>query len=514
MQVVSSAEMKKLDRNAYEAFGIPGLLLMDQASREVARAVEKEMTDKTGTVVVFAGKGNNGGDGIGAARWLLNKGIKVRIFLVGSSPGAVVGDAAAEMNMLFKAGGQLEMVLKDTDLRAAYLAVREAEVVVDGLLGTGFTGELRPLYKMVCQLINAGAKKIVAIDIPSGVNADTGKADEAAVKADVTVTMAMLKTGLLFEPGKTLAGRIVLADIGMPLALKESAQGKCYLLTEQIVRELLPLRKPDAHKGDAGRVTVVAGSPGYVGAAALAAHSAVKAGAGLVTLLTPESSREILSIKLTEVMVKGLAEETPGALGREAVEDILQKAVTADVLAIGPGLGAGTTTSQVVREVLNQLEIPVVIDADGLNALQGHTEILAQMKAPKVVTPHPGEMSRLTGLSIGEINADPLEVARKYAEKWQAVVVLKGAPTVVACPEGSVYINSTGCNAMATGGSGDVLTGIIAALAGQGISLQEAALCGVYLHGLAGSKATEGTVGLAAGEIAQFLPWALRKVQA
>lgn len=513
MQVVTSADMKKMDKAAFEVYGIPNLLLMDQAAKEVAKVVEEEMTDKAGLVVIFVGKGNNGGDGIGAARWLLNKGFKVRTFLVGSGPAAVAGEAAAELNMFLKAGGQLELLLKDTDLKAAYLAVKEAELVVDGLLGTGFSGELRPLYKMVCQLMNDCAKKVVAIDIPSGVNADNGRAEEGAVKATVTVTMAMLKPGLLFEPGRSLAGRVVLADIGMPPVLKEMAEGKLYLLTEQIVKELLPLRKPDAHKGDAGRVTVVAGSYGYVGAAALAAHSAVKAGAGLVTLLTGESSREILSIKLTEVMVKGLAEEAVGALGPEAMETILQRAEEADAIAIGPGLGTAEATARAIRQLLPQLETPVVIDADGLNALKGHTELLTAMKAPKVLTPHPGEMSRLTGLSIGEINGAPLEVAKEYAEKWQAVVVLKGAPTVIACPEGSLYINSTGCNAMATGGSGDVLTGIIAALAGQGISLQEAALCGVYLHGLAGELATEGTVGLAAGEIAQFLPHALKSIQ-
>ena len=505
--------MKRLDKAAMDNYGIPGLVLMDQASREVARVIEEQLENKTSAIVFFCGKGNNGGDGFGAARWLFNQGYQVKVFLVGAAVGDITGDAAYELNMLLRAGGKVQIISNEDDLVYAKLAVLRAAVTVDALLGTGFEGELRPLFSQTCKIINEMAQKVVAIDIPTGVNADTGKADENAVQADITVTMALLKQGLLFQPGKELSGKVVLADIGMPEKLKAEAQGKCYYLTKEIVQELLPLRKPDAHKGDAGRVAVVAGSPGFTGAAAMAAYSAVKAGAGLVSLLTPLSCRDILSIKLTEVMVQGLLERMPGVLGGAAVGDILKKANASDVLAMGPGMGTADNTAQVLLEVLGKIEVPVVLDADALTCLAGHTEILSQMEVPKVLTPHPGEMSRLTGLSIKEITAAPIETARKYATAWQAVVVLKGAPTVVAAPDGTVYINSTGCNAMATGGSGDVLTGIVAGLAGQGISLQEAALCGVYLHGLAGSIATEGTVGLAANEIAVALPKALGQLQ-
>lgn len=514
MQVVTAAEMKRLDKKAGEAYGVPGLLLMDQASRAVAEVVEQELQSLKGQVVLFCGKGNNGGDGFGAARWLLNKGIAVKTFLVGAAAEAVSGDAAAELKMLLLAGGGLLSIQNSEDLVLARQELDKAAIVVDALLGTGFAGELKPLYSELCRMINESEAKVVAVDIPTGVNADNGSADAQAIKAEVTVTMALLKQGLLFQPGKALAGRIVIADIGMPEKLKQEAQGKCYYLTEQIVKELLPLRKPDAHKGDAGRVTVAAGSPGFTGAAAMAAYAAVKGGAGLVNLLTPMSARDILSIKLTEVMVSGLTETSPGILGTDALEELLAKADKADVLAIGPGLGTSEATAEVIRKTLERTETPVVIDADALTALKEHTEILAQMQAPKVLTPHPGEMARLTGLTIEELAVAPVELAVKYAAQWQAVVVLKGAPTVIACPDGAVYINSTGCNAMATGGSGDVLTGLIAALAAQGISLQEAALCGVYLHGLAGTMASDNTVGLAANEIAVALPSALKRVLA
>ena len=355
-------------------------------------------------------------------------------------------------------------------------------------------------------MVNQVNKKVVAVDVPSGVDADTGAVDEAAVQADATVTMVLAKTGFYLYPAEKYVGQLYVADIGMPAHLLQEFQSHKYHLTESIVSRLLPLREVDAHKGDAGRVVVVAGSPGYLGAATLAVTGALRAGAGLVSLLTPLSSRNLLAIKLTEAMVHGLMERMPGILGGGAVKEVLHFAQQADVLALGPGLGTAESTQEVIRQILTQVDKPVVIDADALRALQGHTEILTQMTVPKVVTPHLGEMAGLTGLSIEEIKAHKVEIAQRYAQEWQALVVLKGAPTVIACPEGDVYLNTTGSNAMATGGSGDVLTGIIAGLAGQEITLREAVLCGVYLHGKAGQLAQEGHIGLLASELAEVLP--------
>lgn len=512
MKLVTAKEMKALDVQAQNDYAMPGILLMDNAAQAVAEAVHEALTALEGErVVIFCGGGNNGGDGLGAARWLQSYGVSVRAFIVGAALDAVQGDAALELAMFTKAGGRVEALSTEDDWVLAELAASKADVLVDALLGTGFHGELEGDVLRACELLNKSEKYILAVDIPTGVNADNGAVCEQAVRADHTVTMALVKTGLLLYPGREYCGDIELADISMPVKLVEEYQSDKYRLTDEIVRELLPLRKANAHKGDAGRVVICAGSPGYTGAAALASDAAVKAGAGLVSLYTPLSSRDVLAIKLTEVMVHGLLERMPGILGGGAASDVASNAEAADVLAIGPGLGTSESTQEAVRTILQKITTPVVIDADALTALAGHTEILAAMQAQKVLTPHPGEMARLTGLEIAEIEADRINIAKKYAEQWQAIVVLKGAPTVIGCPNGTVYVNSTGNSSLATGGSGDVLTGIIAGLAAQEISLQEAAICGVYLHGLA-AELTGIDIGLSAGELAALLPQAREQV--
>lgn len=512
MKLVTAKEMKALDVQAQNDYAMPGILLMDNAAQAVAEAVHEALTALEGErVVIFCGGGNNGGDGLGAARWLQSYGVSVRAFVVGAALDAVQGDAAVELAMFTKAGGRVEALSTEDDWVLAELAASKADVLVDALLGTGFHGELEGDVLRACELLNKSEKYILAVDIPTGVNADNGAVCEQAVRADHTVTMGLVKTGLLLYPGREYCGDIELADISMPVKLVEEYQSDKYRLTDEIVRELLPLRKANAHKGDAGRVVICAGSPGYTGAAALASDAAVKAGAGLVSLYTPLSSRDVLAIKLTEVMVHGLLERMPGILGGGAASDVASSAEAADVLAIGPGLGTSESTQEAVRTILQKITTPVVIDADALTALAGHTEILPAMQAQKVLTPHPGEMARLTGLEIAEIEADRINVAKKYAEEWQAIVVLKGAPTVIGCPNGTVYVNSTGNSSLATGGSGDVLTGIIAGLAAQEISLQEAAICGVYLHGLA-AELTGIDIGLAAGELAALLPQAREQV--
>ena len=460
MKLVTAKEMKALDVQAQNDYAMPGILLMDNAAQAVAEAVHEALTALEGErVVIFCGGGNNGGDGLGAARWLQSYGVSVRAFVVGAALDAVQGDAAVELAMFTKAGGRVEALSTEDDWVLAELAASKADVLVDALLGTGFHGELEGDVLRACELLNKSEKYILAVDIPTGVNADNGAVSEYAVRADHTVTMALVKTGLLLYPGREYCGDIELADISMPVKLVEDYKSDKYRLTDEIVRELLPLRKANAHKGDAGRVVICAGSPGYTGAAALASDAAVKAGAGLVSLYTPLSSRDVLAIKLTEVMVHGLLERMPGILGGGAASDVASSAEAADVLAIGPGLGTSESTQEAVRTILQ----------------------------------------------------DRINIAKKYAEQWQAIVVLKGAPTVIGCPNGTVYVNSTGNSSLATGGSGDVLTGIIAGLAAQEISLQEAAICGVYLHGLA-AELTGIDIGLAAGELAALLPQAREQV--
>lgn len=515
MKIVSAQEMQAIDKQASQEYGVPGLLLMDQASKAVADVVlrkENFVDGGTGKVVVFCGKGNNGGDGFGAARYLHNAGLRVEVFLVNATLNDVKGDAAQEAEMLRKAGVEIKLLLRAEDLQLAEVICLRADVIVDAMLGTGFAGELKGLYKDVCHMINTLDKVVVAVDIPTGVNADVGTRAEDAVWADMTVTMALPKTGLLLYPGKENVGELILAEIGMPKKLLADCPSNKQLLEKEDVLRMLPVRRPNAHKGDAGRVVLAAGSPGYTGAAAMCSWSAVKAGAGLVSLLTPLSCREILAVKLTEVMVHGLLERMPGILGGSAVGDILQRANKADVLAIGPGLGTSESTTEAILEVLQKVEVPVVIDADALTALKGRLDILSKMKAPKVLTPHPGEMSRLTGVAIDVLDRERVKAASHYAQEWKAVVVLKGAPTVVALPDGSTFISTTGCNAMATGGSGDILTGIIAAYIACGMEPAAATLCAVYLHGLAGELASDDEVGLGAMDIANALPAARKQL--
>lgn len=514
MKLVLAKEMHTLDQQASEQIGLPTMVLMENAGKAVAGAAADFLDDCFGkNIVIFTGKGNNGGDGFVAARWLANQGARVKVFLV-SPWQELVGDAAAQLRICRKCGIEL-FALKDDrgSWDVAEVSCRQADLLIDGILGTGFKGVLNGAQQRACRLINSMAVPVLAIDIPSGVDADSGSADEDAVQAEITVTMALAKPGLFLYPGKELSGEIIVADIGMPDTLLEQAEGKKFLLTPEIVRNLLPLRGGNCHKGEAGRVVVAAGSPGFTGAAALCANAAVKAGAGLVSLLTPLYSREVLAVKLTEVMVEGLIERMPGVLGGGAAGAVLDKAGRADVLAIGPGLGTSGSTAEVIREILQAMEVPVVIDADALTALQGYTGILNTMQAPKVLTPHPGELGRLLDLEPDDVDARRLELAAQYAVEWNAVLVLKGAPTVIGCPDGSVYVNTTGNSAMSTGGCGDVLTGIIAGLAAQGVSLQEAALAGVYLHGAAGDLASDGVVGLAAGELGSYLPQARKIIE-
>lgn len=514
MKLVTAQEMKTLEKAAMEQYAIPGLLLMENAAKavaDVALAVFEELAGER--AVVICGKGNNGGDGFGVARWLMSYGVMVKVFLAGASPEKIGGDAAKEMDMFRKAGGKIYRIESDADFDYAEAACCRSDLVIDALLGTGFHGELQGTEFRICGIIQKSGKVVLSVDVPSGVDATKGIAAEGAVKADVTVILGLIKIGLLLYPARDYVGRIVLADIGIPEKLFFECDSSKYLLTADIVRDLLPIRLDNAHKGDAGRVTIAAGSTGFTGAAALCAAGAVKAGAGLVSLLTPVAYREVLSIKLTEVMVHGLPELMPGVVGSNASAEMLRWAEKADVMAIGPGLGVSETTTDAVLDFLQKTKTPVVIDADALTASNGHLDILPAMSADKVLTPHSGEMARLLKKTVEEIDEDRLNIVARYAAKWQAVVVLKGMPTVIGCPDGNVYLNITGCSAMATGGSGDVLTGIIAGFAAQGISLQEAALCGVYLHGLAGKIAADGTVGLAAGEIAAALPAARKALE-
>jgi NAD(P)H-hydrate epimerase len=513
MKVTTAAEMRRIDARAVEEYGLPGVALMENAGGEVARKVMELVGDPADKkVCIFAGRGNNGGDGFVAARHLAGRGAKVKVFLLGAA--AVSGDAGINLAILLKMGTEVFEIAGERDCDKAAVAAAVADCLVDALLGTGFRGEVAGDLATLVRIVNSAGKPVVAVDIPTGIDADSGQVRGLAVTATHTVTFGLPKPGLLFQPGAAHAGAVTVADIGLPAALLEDAAIRQNAVTAGLVRRLLPPRAPWVHKGANGRVALVAGSTGLTGAAALASMAAVRAGAGLVTLGVAAGLNAVMEVKLTEVMTRPLPEGASGVVGLAAVTDIAALAENADVLAVGPGLGRAEDTCAAVREVVKNVHCPLVIDADGLNALAGHGEVLRQAAALAVLTPHPGELARLIDRTPAVINADRLAAARAAAESLGAVIVLKGPGTVVAFPDGEAFINPTGTAALATGGTGDVLTGVIAALIAQGLASQDAAVAGVFLHGLAGEIAARGgMVGLAAGDLLPALPAAIASLR-
>jgi NAD(P)H-hydrate epimerase len=512
VKLVTGREMAEIDRRTIEETGVPGAELMERAGREVFRAMAARWDGLEGlSAVVVCGRGNNGGDGFVVARHLLQQGVPVRVFLAGEKSG-VRGDAAHHLGRLEKAGGQVEEVVGQGDLERLEKALAQADVAVDALLGTGFRGAPRPEMEQLIERLARAGRPVVAIDLPSGVEADTGRVPGACVRAALTVTFGVPKIGQMFYPGRAHCGTLHLAEIGFPQEVIRSVPSTAFLLTRETMAELVPRREGDAHKGTCGSVVVVAGSAGMTGAAALAADTALLAGAGRVSLGVPASLNDILEVKLTEVMTRPLSEvRRRRCLSRRALGEILELLEGAQVLALGPGLGRYRETVELVRCLVKRCNLPLVLDADGLNACAGATDILKNRPQPLVLTPHVGEFARLSGLDKEEILQDPMGAARDFAGTHRLTLVLKGAPTVVALADGRVAVNSTGNPGMATAGSGDVLTGLIAGLLAQGLEPQEAACLGVFAHGRAGDLAGDriGQWGLKAGDISREVPQAL-----
>ncbi|MGB9860311.1 MAG: NAD(P)H-hydrate dehydratase [Moorellaceae bacterium] len=518
MYLVTSAEMGEIDRLAGREYFIPSIVLMENAGLRVVESIRRYFggTVRAKRVVIFAGKGNNGGDGLVVARHLHNEGAEVKVFLL-ARPEELRGDPRTNLEIYQKMGGKIFPLVEQIQLQRADISLLYADLVVDAIFGTGFKGAALGIAGEVIELINKAGKPVVAVDLPSGLEADTGRFHGPCVRATWTVTFALPKLGLALEPGAGVAGRVEVADIGIPRQLIESRGLKVCLLTPEWCRPYLGLREATAHKGTFGHVLVVGGSRGMTGAAALAAMGAIRAGAGLVTAAVPQSVQSILASQSREIMTRGLPETAAGSLSREALPVILELLEKCQVMAIGPGLSRDPATAALVRQLLPQVRCPVVIDADALNALAEEPEWLNDpyKKAEVILTPHPGEMARLRGTTTARVQENRLGTASEAAREWQAVVVLKGARTVIACPTGEVYVNPTGNPGMATGGSGDVLTGIVAGLVAQGLAPAAAAALGAYVHGAAGDRAmaVKGQRGLVAGDLLDFLPRVWRKLE-
>ena len=515
MRVVTAEEMKALDKATIEEYRIPGLVLMENAGRRVVEVIVKELGEVRDKVVtIFIGKGNNGGDGLVVARHLVNMGAEVKVLAL-VNPDEISGDAKVNLEIWRKVDQKIYSLQHGDGINIVKLVLMNTDLIVDAIFGTGFKGRVAEKVGSIIEVLNGSGKPIVAVDIPSGLEADTGRVKGPCILAAHTVTFGLPKLGLILEPGADYAGQLHIADISIPAVLIEKAAPQRYLITHELVKEWLPLRPSAAHKGDFGRVLVVAGSKGMTGAACLAGEGALRAGAGLVTVAVPETLHDILEVKLTEVMTSPLPDTGNGYLSKGARQKIFSLLEGMNVLAVGPGISNIPEVAAMVRELLPSIRVPCVLDADAVNALAGAGDILRKVQAPVVITPHPGELSRLTGMTVREIQEDRIAAAVNAANMWNVVVLLKGARTVVAAPGGAIYINPTGNPGMATGGSGDVLTGTVAALIGQGLEPARAAAAGAFIHGLAGDIAAKekGMMGLVAGDVLSALPAALRELE-
>ena len=502
--------MAAVDQRTIEEAGISSAELIERAGTEVVAAIAARWDGLAGLqAVVLCGKGNNGGDGFAVARLLRAGGGSARVFLAADR--ADVQRAAAEHLRRCEQEGEAVEVLGE-DLAPLDAAIQKADLVIDALLGTGLRGAPRPAMARVIERIAHCERPVVAVDIPSGVETDTGQVHGAAVQAMLTVTFGLVKVGQLFYPGRSHCGALHLANIGFPEPILRDAASQALLLSAERLGQLVPQRRGDEHKGSCGMVAVVAGSVGMTGAAALTADAALRSGAGRVHLGIPASLNDILEVKLSEVMTRPLPEvRKRRCLSLRALGAVCAMLTRADVLALGPGLGRYRETEELVRRLVLQTELSLVLDADGLSAFAGQADVLKSRSAPLVLTPHVGEFARLSGLDKQQIIDAPMAVARDFAGEFGATLVLKGAPTVVALSDGRVAVNSTGNPGMATAGSGDVLTGVIAGLIAQGLDAETAAGLGVYVHGRAGDRAVErlGEWGMRAGDIADEIALAM-----
>ncbi len=507
MRICSAAQMRFLDATTIDENIVSGLELMERAGQGTVDLMVDYFGDCKGQrIAVFAGPGNNGGDGFVMARHLHGLGAEVNVYLL-VSPGKIGGDAAVNFRLLPK--GIVCTPLPDEEsVRALSL---QGDVIVDALLGTGLSRGVGGVFARVIELINNARIPVVAVDIPSGLNADSGVLWGCCVKADLTATYGLLKSGLVQYPGADYVGHLEVVDIGIPPAVVERAGINSLYVLGEVATGFLPRRKNMGHKGSHGHVLVLAGSRGKTGAAVLASEGALRSGAGLVTLCVPERLSPIFEIHCLEAMTMAVAGLDGYALANNDYQQIAQAAMGKGCLVVGPGLGTAPQTAALVNQVVRTLPQPLVVDADALNTLELAGLVPGRGDLVRILTPHPGEMAGLTGLSVAEVQADRLQVAAGFAREHGVVVVLKGAATVIAGPDGRLAINSSGNNGMGTGGMGDVLAGLIAGLVAQEVEAFQAACLAVYAHGRAGDILAEtGPYGYLASELAAGLPqvWA------
>lgn len=509
-KVVTASEMQAIDRCAIKKFGIPGIVLMENAGRSMAMILRGTFPDLTQKkVLIFSGKGNNGGDGFVIARHLFNMGVSVEVCLTGKRS-LLKADAKTNADIAYHLGIP---IYENKKIQTIRQHLNECHIIVDALFGTGLTKAVSGNLAKIIDEINAAGKYVISVDIPSGIDSDSGQLIGTHVKAQLTVALALLKRSHLLYPAADAMGEVRLADICIPRQAVSQQSISVNRVEEIDVRVMFKKRPADSHKGNYGHVLVIAGSKGKCGAAGLSAIAALRAGAGLVTLATPESCHRTLASNPFEAMTIPLPETKNGGIDISALDLLLKECHGKTAIAIGPGISTDPQTIELLRELLPALECPIVIDADGLNCLGQCKGLLSQLKSKTVLTPHPKEMSRISKLTVQEILNNRIDIASKFATKNSVSLVLKGVNSIMAFPDNSVFINSTGNPGMASGGSGDVLTGIIAGLLAQGFDIKSATIAGTYIHGLTGDiyaqENSETT--LIAGDLLRTLPASLKR---
>lgn len=512
MKLVTAEEMRNIDLKTINEFGVPSLVLMERAGEKVALNIEKIF--KESLVRIVSGPGNNGGDGLVVSRLLFTKGYDVKVFLIADGESSLSPDCRIQYVAARDAG--VDIVIG----RKISTNGLERTVVVDAVFGTGLNKPLTGDFLDVVRVMNNAEAPVIAVDIPSGISADTGHVLGEAVNADYTVTFGLPKIGHFLYPGAAFTGKLFVEDIGFPPELTSSDLLKNHIVDPAMIRPCLRKRKAISHKGTYGHVLIIAGSQGKTGAALLAAKACLRAGAGAVTLGVPEVALNIFQSNVLEEMTLPLPSSEYGTFSNVASAralDFIHR--YADAVAIGPGIGFNEHVEQFVKEIILFSSRPLLIDADALNCVSSDTEILRKAGESIVITPHPGEMRRLLmgcgqEMSVGEINSKRIDVARSFAIENNVVCLLKGVPTVISSPEGSIFLSATGNPGMATAGSGDVLSGIIASLMAQGRDPLRAAVCGSYIHGLSGDLAVEhiGEYSMIARDIIRYLSDAIKRL--
>jgi hydroxyethylthiazole kinase-like uncharacterized protein yjeF len=516
--VLTTAEMRAFDRYAITDVGIPSIVLMENAGRGTVELMATMYAPLQGkSAVVVCGSGNNGGDGLVVARHLAIRGLKVTAIVLGR-PKDLKGDVRTNYESLaaISKSRQCQIRILTNNTSQSLSVLPQTDFTIDAVFGTGFRGKIEHRYRKIIDWINGRQGVRISIDIPSGINGDTGEAESSAVRAHLTTTMAFKKIGLLVGRDRTYAGCYKVVDIGLPTTVLSSSRVRTWEVHASDIRSILPKRSLKAHKYSVGKVFVLAGSMGFTGAAAMTSTSVLRSGAGAAVLGTPDSVFSVLAKKLTEVIVRPLASTPEGTLSSKAIADIASHSTWANVILLGPGLSRNLETKNLVRQIVRESSTSILIDADGLNALAEDPTCLTRGKRRAVIlTPHAGELALLMGMTAEDVNRDFVEVARAAARRYRAIIVAKGSPTVTASPDGSVYINSTGNPGMATVGTGDVLAGCIAGLWAQGMEPLHAAYGGVFIHGLAGDRAsiTYGVRSMIATDVQELLPQAMMDVE-